>query len=331
MDQSRQPSEVGSRRSAGFTLVELLVVITIIAILIALLLPAVQAAREAARRMQCANNLKQIGLGAHNFESLYNRFPPGYLGPIPQAQPAANYDDGQYAGCLSFILPHMELTNIWGPMDADKPSCGNVSLYDLGRNGSPYPWWNRDHAWALAQTKIGAFICPSDLPYSKLDPLLMVCFYGISATQATIEAISFGGTTGNPLGRTNYLGVAGQIGHVNNPGFDIYQGIFYNRSKIDFRDIPDGSSNTLLFGEVMGGSLPPADGGFSYAWIGSGVMCTAWGLAENSYWKQFNSNHPGIVQFCMADGSVRTLSTQINQTTYLYLGAIADGHGVQVD
>ncbi len=103
-----------SRRGA-FTLVELLVVITIIGILIALLLPAVQAAREAARRTQCSNNLKQIGLAAHNFEQANGRFPPGYLGPIPQSNStsAAEFSTQvQQMGCLSFLLPFMELSNV---------------------------------------------------------------------------------------------------------------------------------------------------------------------------------------------------------------------------
>jgi prepilin-type N-terminal cleavage/methylation domain-containing protein len=99
-----------AKHRAAFTLVELLVVITIIGILIALLLPAVQAAREAARRAQCSNNLKQIGLAAHNFQNQFNRFPPGYLGPKPQAPPASSYNDGQYVGCLAQELPQMELT-----------------------------------------------------------------------------------------------------------------------------------------------------------------------------------------------------------------------------
>src|SRR6266581_2392753 len=100
-------------RKRGFTLIELLVVISIIAVLIALLLPAVQSAREAARRSQCVNNLKQIALGAHNFESTNSKFPDG-IGPYPAV------GGGTRLGVQGLILPYLEQSNLYGTFNFDR-------------------------------------------------------------------------------------------------------------------------------------------------------------------------------------------------------------------
>lgn len=317
------------RKKGAFTLIELLVVITIIGILIALLLPAVQAAREAARRMQCGNNLKQIGLASHNFQNQYGHFPPGYLGPIPQP-PDSSAFQGQAVSCLVFILPFMELNNVWEPMDADISSYGGISLFDLAQEGDAY--WSRVDAWTMAQTKIGAFVCPSDTPYDKPDPAAYIRFYyDTSESSGTISRSRFDDGAGDSLGRTNYLGVAGFSGFVAQPSYDFFRGVFYNRSQTDFRDITDGSSHTLLFGEAMGGSLPLDDGEGSYTWIGAGVMGTGYGLDKESGWYQFSSNHPGIVQFCLADGSTRQIALEIEDDLFkYYAGAIADGRTINI-
>jgi prepilin-type N-terminal cleavage/methylation domain-containing protein len=300
-------------RPEAFTLVELLVVITIIGILIALLLPAVQAAREAARRAQCSNHLKQIGVAAHNFQSAYGRFPPGYLGPIPQAT-VPPYT-GQFTGCLVHLLPYMELTAISDPLDRELVLHGNISVTEIAKVGDGY--WAWDDAWAMAQTKIGTFICPSDTPYEKHDPFAMMVFY-LDGSVGTALGVMFSNGDGECLARTNYLGVAGYMGHINDPSFDYWQGVFWNRSRIDFRDIIDGSSHTLLFGELMGGESN------SYTWFGAGAMATAFGLNENPGWGEFSSYHPHTVQFCVADGSVTGLAKGMDRDVYIRLSAIAD-------
>ena len=185
-------------RPDAFTLVELLVVITIIGVLIALLLPAVQAAREAARRAQCGNNLKQIGLAAHSFEHVNDRFPPGYLGA------AGTVSDAQYTGCLPFLLPHMGLDNIWNLADTDAASYGGISVFDVDHAGTGY--WSRTQAWTMAQAKIGTFICPSDDPYDKAstttDRIVSITVSGLTLYEGV-------GIDVSSLGRTNYLGVDG--------------------------------------------------------------------------------------------------------------------------
>jgi prepilin-type N-terminal cleavage/methylation domain-containing protein len=322
---------MNSGRPRAFTLVELLVVITIIGILIALLLPAVQQAREAARRAQCSNNLKQIGLAAHNFATLNGRFPPGYLGALPQntISQATNLAGAQMTGCLPFLLPHMELNDIYDRLDLDIANHQNVSVLDIDKiapSDGASAWCSRDAANAMAQTKIGSFVCPSDWPYDKHDPFVFMMYYYDGAGTGWEEAYYWGlGThAADVYGRTNYVGSAGFLGFTCLPYFDNRRGVFWNRSKVAFRDITDGSSKTLLFGEAMGGDESQG-GSAAYTWFGVGVLATAFGLSDTPGWGSFSSRHPNIVQFCMADGAVVALSTKIDEETFLRLGSINDG------
>jgi prepilin-type N-terminal cleavage/methylation domain-containing protein len=315
-----------SGRPGAFTLVELLVVITIIGILIALLLPAVQAAREAARRSQCGNNLKQIALACHNFEQANHHFPPGYLGPIPQPTSApSSWNNDQWTGTLPFVAPYMELTGVSELVDTDIASFSGVSLLDVKQEGAP--WFSR-YAWTLAQGKIGSFVCPSDAPYDKPDPFVILFFYSASPNGTGVSFVPPG--TGDVLGRTNYMGCAGYMGHTGDAGMDYWQGIFWNRSKTGFREIRDGSSNVLLFGEASGGKDATTGKLSSYGWFGAGNMATGWGISDDSVWYQYSSYHPKTVQFALADGSVTALSTSIDWNTYLFLSAMADGNPVKV-
>src|SRR5262249_6675768 len=168
------------RKRSAFTLIELLVVIAIIAVLIGLLLPAIQKVREAANRMSCTNNLKQIGLAAHNYQSTFNKLPPGYLGPLnDQLAQKSELSDVtiQWVGVLVYLLPYMELNQIynqinqtWTPLDIKVQ--GDVKT----KNGN---WWTDPtkanpnvnppitNNLTLAHTKIKEFVCPSHDPYSS--------------------------------------------------------------------------------------------------------------------------------------------------------------------
>jgi prepilin-type N-terminal cleavage/methylation domain-containing protein len=351
------------RSRRAFTLIELLVVIAIIAILIGLLVPAVQKVRGAAARIQCQDNLKQLGLAAHNYHSTFKRFPPGYNGPVPNvhygsanfALSGAAVGNPTWISSLVYLLPYVEQNVIYSQLKCVNPAyTGN--------------WWSSNSDVNLARTQLSVFLCPSD-PSTPGDALtagpaaLMHSFASLlpSDPRASGVVLFYFPEASNPgissLGRTNYAGVAGTSfsdattkAAASGPGanYAIFEGIFTNRSKTRVTDITDGSSNTLMFGEGLGGSFP---GGrdFEWTWIGVGAVPTFQGIqagqsvvnggnpsVSNPTWSSFNSAHEAVVNFCFGDGSVRGLhpgsSTQRNPTSpgsdwYVYqmLAGKADG------
>ena len=195
----------------GFTLIELLVVIAIIAILIALLLPAVQQAREAARRTQCRNNMKQLGLAMHNYVDVHSVLPPGSIGT--SFTRSAGDNTNQCFSPLVMILPYIDQAPLYNLIDFD---------YDYGDtvNKDRYP-------------PIPGYLCPSYAGPS------VWAFHGYRS----------GGTTNKGL--TSYLGVLGYNPNGNQSGTSDYGGLFFKSSKLGFRDITDGTSNTYMYGEYL--------------------------------------------------------------------------------
>jgi prepilin-type processing-associated H-X9-DG protein len=164
--------------------------------------------------------------------------------------------------------------------------------------------------------------------------------YRSSPTQWTLLGYGFlNGFGGDGLGRTNYVGVAGFSGVIGVPPNDALAGVFTNRSNITMGHITaaDGASNTLMFGETLG-DTPFGARMTSDCWMGVGALPTAWGLPvtqSDTGWWHFNSRHPGVVQFCFCDGSVRSVHSGITQDTawvnFIYASAWHDGQVTDLD
>jgi prepilin-type N-terminal cleavage/methylation domain-containing protein len=289
---------------SAFTLLEMLVALVVIGLLLGLLLPAIGKVREAANRMGCAINLKQLGLAAAHYDCAFQKLPPGYLGPRPErgADPQPDYRF-QFVGVLPYLLPYLEQGVTHDRLSADLPA-------DYFSTCSVYPgWWTYPSAFTAAETKIQLFLCPSDdasAAGAGTDLVLHPVRLESEGWQLIRAGLSNTGP-GNALGRTNYLGVSGYSGVIGVAGNDLLAGCLYNRSGVRICDVAaaDGTSNTLLFGESSSpaGALLPAR-----SWMGTGAMPVAFGVPSDtvhSGWWHFSSQHPGIVQFCLCDGSVR--------------------------
>jgi len=327
----------------GFTLVELLVVIAIIGLLIALLLPAVQAARESARRTQCTNNLKQIGLGLQNYLGAQKEFPPGVDGNNTAPNTGPNF----MFGWAALTLPYMEQTQVYDQFEKD-PTAGPPSkqgLLSMKQTLAVTP--------PVTKQVITTFLCPSDASS------------GISGLNDNRRFVA--GVPSNPwvVAKSNYPGSGGHAG-----GDGLFENMITTVNGLPFAkrinvfDILDGTSNTLAAGErcSLGPKKDPVtlNPSLSLAaiWIGTTSPQPAapdnhtgndalWGFTE--YRMQdgdsqtgtvapeqgFSSLHPGGANFLLCDGSVRfireTIAFNFNNpptTAYGRLGARKDGQPV---
>jgi prepilin-type N-terminal cleavage/methylation domain-containing protein len=318
----------------GFTLVELLVVIAIIGVLIALLLPAVQAAREAARRSACRNNLKQLGLAALQFETQNGRFPPGFLGSRDAVQPDAWTDaqgrKHQWTGVMVHLLPFLEAASVYDRF---------TTSLNLDPDETDNHYWADLDAWTTAQTRLSFLLCPSVPPGPPELAIIDQMTGRISGAFFNLKGD--GWLPAANLGLTHYQAVAGIFGRIG-PQYllngisadEHFIGIFSTRSKTELRQVEDGTSQTIMFGEAPGsigvgiqsGSNPNVFSGYvlGLAWAGTATLPVAFGLdssAENGkpvagarydvHWSYYGSVHPGVVGFCFSDGSVRDLQKNI--------------------
>ncbi|MCC9605089.1 DUF1559 domain-containing protein [Blastopirellula sp. JC732] len=291
-------------KRSGFTLVELLVVIAIIGVLIALLLPAVQQAREAARRMQCSNNLKQLGLAMHTYHDTYQKFPAG------------NYSCCWGTWQLA-ILPQLEQGNLYEQYDQSN-KYDDAYRYSASIN------------IGVAKQRIATLTCPSDEPNAPISSMTSHNYaanYGNTgySQQATLNGVTFGGAPFAPNSATTSL----------------YYG---------FRDVVDGTSNTMLMAEVLQGKRTDLRG---FSWWSLGSNITAYLSPNSSQPDSFSggdcismpeqnlpcitsttsnpaalasrSRHPGGVQILRCDGSARFISENINLDTWRALATTRGG------
>jgi len=367
---------INSQTSAprrGFTLIELLVVIAIIAVLIGLLLPAVQAAREAARRAQCTNNLKQIGLALHNYQLTFSVFPPGAI---------TGFKPGERLWSDQFWSDHVKASLLsWRPLILAQME--QNPLYNRINFDSQYGMTGGVEIYTVFRTVMSTWLCPSDgtteggmRPYGTPDGQWTSCTNPATGQLASpVPVANYAGSFGdNYCGGPLCLGLPWETWPGNDLppgqpriGWDDWWGIsvggwgrlrgmfdFLTLQTVTLASISDGTSNTLMVGEVIpsrnaystfwcpwgataGTTVPlgwnsntvPASDPACYkpsVWVNVPVGCRFSAAA-----KGFASMHPGGANFVFADGSVRFLKNGISLVTYCALGSRNGGEVISAD
>ena len=270
-------------KNRGFTLVELLVVIAIIGVLVALLLPAVQSAREAARRTQCTNNLKQIGLALHNHHDAFRKLPAGWTAFEPGTETPSPEGDPGWSWAAK-ILPYLEEGNTSvGIRD-------NIAIMDPLHDG-------------VRLTTIPGYLCPSE----PADPI-----WKLMEEDGSAELCE--------LARSNYVGNFGTGEIEDSPSNG--NGVFFHNSRINFKQVFDGLSKTLLAGErssLHGGStwLGVITGGHeAMALIVGAGDHTPNQPPPGGHLDDFASNHAGMTLFVRCDGSVNSVADDIEESVF---------------
>jgi prepilin-type N-terminal cleavage/methylation domain-containing protein/prepilin-type processing-associated H-X9-DG protein len=339
------------RSSAGFTLIELLVVIAIIAVLIALLLPAVQAAREAARRSQCVNNLKQIGVALHNYENAQRVFPPGYVSSVlpnvtdPCDQDAENsisVDRGSGWAWGSMLLGQMDQQPLYNSINF------NLSVAYAANN-------------TCSTTALSAYLCPTD-PGPSLVPVFAdppdPNNLGTYSGKNIVDTVSRGSYVGM-FGVGEICANSGSTNLPNQGALGTAAGIFYRNSNTSIASISDGTSQTIAIGErshnlsyvtwtarsIDGwlGKTSPLEGGTDQ-FRASPEECWAQvlgpaGLEDGprtinnpqAHIEDYWSRHPGGANFLFADGSVHFLKSTINPSPWRALATKGWGEVISAD
>jgi prepilin-type N-terminal cleavage/methylation domain-containing protein len=337
-------------KRSGFTLIELLVVIAIIAILIALLLPAVQQAREAARRTQCRNNLKQIGLALHNYHDTHRQFP---FGTFPQVGTGTTRTKS--ASWMVRILPMMDQAPAFNALDFN----GNDFT---GQDGVARNWVQ------MSNLRIAGINCPSSpLPTtrSQTPNSATQTALGIPATAAGIQICDYIGNSGSYNDPANNNNCCPNPSHWGGQGRSNWNGVIISATAfdgsgnatsippVDIAKITDGTTNTVMVAEQSapdptcanfnggqrdcrgfghaGGMWSAGNGGTDW-WHGitvvRGTINQASDIVSNYPYRRHTkvmSSHTGGAHGLMSDGSVRFFSQNMNEPTWANLNSKADG------